>query len=49
MNTTAYIVTIVMFIVMFIFGVSGWIVAASAIRSWESERQKMVKWREIFQ
>ena len=44
MNMTAYIFTSV----MFIFGVSGWIVAASAIRSWESERQKMVKWWEIF-
>lgn len=45
MNTTAFIFTTV----MFIFGVSGWIVAVSAIRSWELERKKMVKWWEIFQ
>lgn len=44
MNTTALMFTTV----MYIFGVSGWIVAVSAIRSWGLERKKPVKWWEVF-
>jgi hypothetical protein len=43
--TTAQVVFVT---IMFVFGVGGMILAATALRAWERERRKIVTWKDLF-